>query len=299
MNQIDTTNIQMIPIARIDILNPRDRNKKKFEEMVENISKVGLKKPITVSLKPGTHPPRYFLACGQGRLEAFIALEQKEIPAVVVDATEEECMIISLVENVARRTQRPMELLKAVQSLQQRGYSSQAISQKIGMPESSVSGILTLIEKGEEGLIRAVAQERIPITVAALIASVGEKEGQEALQEVYESEGLRGKKLQQAKKIVEQRFRLGPKLTASRKNNNQPREKMTGKALANLIQQEADRRRSLIRRSERVRNTILFITSATNKLRSNPNFINLLSAVGLMDMPELLDERISQLKGVK
>jgi ParB family transcriptional regulator, chromosome partitioning protein len=298
MNQIDTTNIQMIPISGVDVLNPRERNKKKFKEMVENISKVGLKKPITVSLQPGTDPPRYYLACGQGRMEAYIALEQKKIPAVVVEATQEECMIISLVENVARRSHRPMELLNAVQTLKKRGHSSQAISQKIGMPEKSVSGILTLMEKGEDGLIRAVIKDRIPITVAALIASVEEKEGQEALQAAYESEGLRGRKLQQAKKIVEQRFRLGPKLTAPR-GNNQSKEQVTGKTLASFIQQEADRRRSLIRRSERVRNSILFITSATHKLRSDPNFINLLRAVGLMDMPELLDERVNQLKGVK
>ena len=298
MKQIDTSNIQIIPIERIDVLNPRERNQNKFKEMVTNISKVGLKKPITVSLKPNTDPPRYYLACGQGRLEAYIALEQQEIPAVVVEATEEECMIISLVENVARRTHRPMELLKAVQDLQKRGYSSQAIGQKIGMSEKSVNGILTLMEKGEEGLIRAVLQDRIPITVAALIASVGEKEGQEALQAAYESEGLRGKKLQQAKKIVEQRFLLGPKLTLPR-GNKQSKEKMTGKSLASFIQQEADRRRSLIRRSERVRNSILFITSATNKLRADPNFINLLRAVGLVEMPELLEERVSQLKGVK
>jgi ParB family transcriptional regulator, chromosome partitioning protein len=298
MNQIDTTNIKMIPISGIDVLNPRERNQKKFKEMVENISKVGLKKPITVSLQPGTDPPRYYLACGQGRMEAYIALEQKKIPAVVVEATQEECMIISLVENVARRTHRPMELLNAVQTLNKRGHSSQAISQKIGMPEKSVSGILTLMEKGEEGLIRAVIKDRIPITVAALIASVEEKEGQEALQAAYESEGLRGRKLQQAKKIVEQRFRLGPKLIAPR-DDNQYKEQVTGKTLARFIQQEADRRRSLIRRSERVRNSILFITSATHKLRSDPNFINLLRAVGLEDMPELLDERVNQLGGVK
>lgn len=39
---------------------------------------------------------------GQGRLEAYIANNQTEIPAIVIDADEEETLIMSLVENIAR-----------------------------------------------------------------------------------------------------------------------------------------------------------------------------------------------------
>lgn len=207
-------------------------------------------------------------------------------------------MVISLVENVARRNHRPMELLQSVQDLQKRGYTSGLISRKIGMPEATVSGILTLMEKGEAGLIRAVMKERIPITVAIMIASVDGKDAQEALQAAYEQEGLRGKKLQQAKRVAEQRLRFGSTLTGSR-NSEAPKEKMTGKALARYIQKEADRRRSLVRQSDRVRNTILFIAAAVRKLRSDPNFINLLEAIKLTDMPDLLDERVRRLEHVK
>ena len=40
-------NLRMIPVDRIEVLNPRDRNKQVFEQIVENIKTVGLKKPIT------------------------------------------------------------------------------------------------------------------------------------------------------------------------------------------------------------------------------------------------------------
>jgi ParB family chromosome partitioning protein len=40
---------QMIPIAQINILNPRSRNRATFQDIVSNISNVGLKKPITVA----------------------------------------------------------------------------------------------------------------------------------------------------------------------------------------------------------------------------------------------------------
>ena len=47
--------------------------------------------------------PRYDLVCGEGRLEAFRMLDETEIPAVVIDAAEADCLVMSLVENLARR----------------------------------------------------------------------------------------------------------------------------------------------------------------------------------------------------
>jgi ParB family chromosome partitioning protein len=42
-----------VPINRIEVLNSRDRNMKVFEEIVDNIRSIGLKKPITVTERPG------------------------------------------------------------------------------------------------------------------------------------------------------------------------------------------------------------------------------------------------------
>jgi len=43
--------IEMVPIDRIDVLNPRTRNKRQHREIVDSIKTVGLKRPITVSRK--------------------------------------------------------------------------------------------------------------------------------------------------------------------------------------------------------------------------------------------------------
>jgi ParB family chromosome partitioning protein len=77
--------VRMIPVDRIRVVNPRVRDMAKFERVVESISKLGLKKPITVTVgKPGDDGVESFdLVCGQGRLEAFKALGQTEIPALV------------------------------------------------------------------------------------------------------------------------------------------------------------------------------------------------------------------------
>jgi ParB family chromosome partitioning protein len=91
--------IRTIPISEITVLNPRDRSAAPFKEMVSSVAKLGLKRPITVSSRNGAAP--YELACGQGRIEAFVALGQKDIPAIVVDASTEDCILMSLETSLA------------------------------------------------------------------------------------------------------------------------------------------------------------------------------------------------------
>ena len=71
--------IKMIPIERIRILNPRQRDQKKFELIVQSIKNVGLHKSIQVSMRSEgeAEGPGYDLVCGQGRIEALIAIGQK------------------------------------------------------------------------------------------------------------------------------------------------------------------------------------------------------------------------------
>ena len=74
--------IELIPIDRITVINPRVRNRKSFRDIVNNIDAIGLKKPITVARRDGTDGPCFDLVCGQGRLEAYQALGETAIPAM-------------------------------------------------------------------------------------------------------------------------------------------------------------------------------------------------------------------------
>src|SRR6266581_8162484 len=129
--------VQMIPVNQINVLNPRSRNKFIFQSIVSNISNLGLKRPITVALREEPFDGKaYDLVCGQGRLEAFITLGQAEIPAIVKEASREDCFLMSLVENVARRQLRPLELLREISSLKSRGYNTVDIARKIDVHRS-------------------------------------------------------------------------------------------------------------------------------------------------------------------
>jgi ParB family transcriptional regulator, chromosome partitioning protein len=92
MTTENESRVRMIPVAKIRVVNPRAREKKKFEEIVQSIATIGLKKPITVTetARDESGQVTYDLVCGQGRLEAFVVLEQSEIPSFVrkMSATE-------------------------------------------------------------------------------------------------------------------------------------------------------------------------------------------------------------------
>jgi ParB/RepB/Spo0J family partition protein len=97
----------MIPIDKIDVLNPRDRNTKAFKVIVGNIKDIGLKKPIKVTPRTtDAGEQRYVLVFGEGRLTAFRNLGEKEIPAIVVEISDEDAFLMSLVENIARRQEK-------------------------------------------------------------------------------------------------------------------------------------------------------------------------------------------------
>ncbi len=100
MNENRDPNIRWIPLDSITIVNPRDRGKTKFKQIVDNIARLGLKRPITVTPKESGNGdgPEYDLVCGQGRLEAFRFLGESEIPALVVHVNRKELLLMSLVE---------------------------------------------------------------------------------------------------------------------------------------------------------------------------------------------------------
>ncbi len=63
------SNLRMIPVDSIEVLNTRERNGKVFERIVGNIGSIGLKKPISVTPRPGPDgSERFLLVCGEGLL---------------------------------------------------------------------------------------------------------------------------------------------------------------------------------------------------------------------------------------
>ncbi len=284
-----SSKIQMIPIEKINILNPRVRNQKLFAEFKGNISKVGLKRPITVApCHSGAAGKEYDLVCGQGRLEAFMACGQSHIPALVVEASEEDALIMSLVENMARRKHRAMELFHGLELLVQQGYDSHAIATKTGLSHEYASAVMNLLNRGEERLLAAVEAGHMPISLAVRIAESPEDE-QRALHEAYESKQLRGNRLLVAKRLVELRRRRGKSYRSDSRNPVDRTSKDSTATVHDVMktyQKEVDRKIIMVRKADVASTQLLFIVQALRRLLKEDNFQNLLKAESLQTVPK-------------
>ena len=285
----ETNVVEMIPIERVTVINPRVRNKRMFKEIVSNIAEIGLKRPITVTRRDGAEGPRYDLVCGQGRLEAYQALGQREIPALVVDADTEDCLVMSLVENLARRQHRAIDLLHDIEGMKKRGHSYTAIAHKTGLTIEYVKGVIRLLEKGEHRLLRAVEAHQIPVSIAVEIAAAEDEQTQIVLQHAYEKNLLRGHKLIAAKRLIEQRRKRGKGLQVSGKRREQT---LSSHSFIRAYREDVDRKRILIRKAEATRNRLIFVTEAVRKLLGDEDFVTLLQAEGLDTLPRNLATRI-------
>ncbi len=290
-DDIDLSAVQMIPVERIRILNPRSRNPKGFSDLVDNIAAVGLKRPITVAEKnAGEEGPRYDLVCGQGRLEAFQSLGESHIPAIVRKASRKQCFIMSLVENVARRKHSNLYLLEAIRELEGRGYTVAQIAEKTNLDRTYIRGILHLLKAGEERLIAAVEKGLLPITLAMDISKSDDGELQNALTEAYESGTLKGDELLKVRRLVERRRFLGKRYGPW---STRGRERYSPKMLDKTYQEEVRRQKVLIRKAEINEQRLLFVTTAMKKLFGDEHFRTLLRAEGMDDLPEALATQLT------
>ncbi|HEU5047352.1 MAG TPA: ParB N-terminal domain-containing protein [Rickettsiales bacterium] len=284
--------IQMIAVDQINILNPRARNQRIFTNITDNILQVGLKRPITVRAASSAEGKRYDLVCGQGRLEAFIACGKAQIPAVVIDATEEQALIMSLVENHARRHYRAIDLLQGIEILQKQGYGIKEIAAKTGLGHDYTKGLMQLLKQGEERLLTAVEAGKMPISIAVQIMEAeGGKAVQQALQDAYDNHQLRGRRFMEARRLVELRRHCGKTITSSKRADSSEK-KVSGQDIVKAYQREVDRKKLLTRKAEYASITLIFVVESLRMLLREKGFQSVLATEGLSTLPKPISELI-------
>lgn len=216
---------------------------------------------------------------------------QTEIPAMVIEATREECFVMSLVENLARRNLSPLELIREVGALRQRGYSHAEIAEKIGFSPEYVSTINLLLEKGEERLLDAVERGIIPHSIATEIARANDADVQRALTEAYETGTLPGDQVLAIRRIVDARNLIG-KGVKSIRTGAKGRAKPTANSLVRAYQKEVERQKLLLKKARLAQGRLVFVVGAMSKLLAEDHFVQLLRAEGLASLPQPIAEKL-------
>lgn len=282
------TVIEMISIDAITIPNPRVRNAKIHKSITDNIDTVGLKRPITVRRVGNPADGKYALVCGQGRLESFQVLGQTTVPAIIVDVDSETGYVMSIVENIARRTPRASEMMDLVATLRQRGYSDGEIAKKIGCTASWVCHVMHLISHGERRLLSAAEAGHIPLHVAVEISRLNDADAQVMLLEAYDKGELKGKKISTIRRILAQRTRNGKNRPVDVFGKSKTTKKLNPEELAKLYQEDTERHRLIQKKAAQAKNNILLAQQIFKELYADEGFFELLQSEKLDSVPKFL-----------
>ena len=220
-------------------------------------------------------------------------LGETEIPAIVIDASEADCLVMSLVENVARRQHRPIDIMHEIGRLGKQGYSDAEIGGKVGLSPAYVAMIVTLLERGEERLVTAVETGLIPVSFAIDIARADHAEVQNVLMDAYAAGTIKGKKLSTVRRLLDQRMKRSKTVRDAGLGLKHPARKITATDLMRLYQRESERQRLLVKKSDFAQAKLLFVVEALKDLLSNEGFRTLLRAERLETMPRALAARIA------
>ncbi len=147
--------------------NPRTRfDDRGLDELANSIKINGVLQPIIVrKAKTG-----YELIAGERRFRASLSAGLVTIPAKILEATDEQVLLIQIVENLQRKGINPMEEARAVGKLfHDYSLTIEEIARKIGKAQSHVSYQLSLLKSASD-VQESLEQNRISRIVAIEIA---------------------------------------------------------------------------------------------------------------------------------
>lgn len=126
-----------------------------LEELAQSIYQNGLLQPITVrEICTG----RYELVAGERRLRASKMAGLAEIPAIVVNISEEKSAVYAVIENLQRKDLHFFEEAQAIEQLNRKfGMNRERIAKKLGKSPSAVSNKLRLLNLPESIRSRIVS----------------------------------------------------------------------------------------------------------------------------------------------
>ncbi|MEW5735953.1 MAG: ParB/RepB/Spo0J family partition protein [Thermodesulfobacteriota bacterium] len=122
---------------------PRKRfSEEDLADLAESIRKQGMIQPLVVR-PDGTG---FELVAGERRLRAAALAGMTEVPAVVVDVSDEEMLLMAIVENVQREDLNPMEQAEGYHRLvSEFALTQEQVAERVGKKRPTVANFLRLM----------------------------------------------------------------------------------------------------------------------------------------------------------
>ncbi len=142
--------VSTLPVALIEPNANQPRKQFDYgplQELTESITQHGVITPITVRKQSSGY---YQIIAGERRWRACRAAGVTEIPAMVVEASDEQVMEWALIENLQRQDLNPMEEAQGYAQLMETYHLSQeAVAERVGKSRSTIANALRLLHADE------------------------------------------------------------------------------------------------------------------------------------------------------
>lgn len=168
-----------------------------FQELIRSIQEKGIIQPIVVrKISEGL----YECVAGERRLRAAKKLGLKTIPCIIKDLSDEEALLISIMENLQRKDLNPLEVALAYKNLMDKfGYTQEEIAEKVGKDRATVANFLRLLKLPKE-IQEDLLKERLTVGHAKALLSLPTEELQLKARAFILEKGL---SVRETEKLVE------------------------------------------------------------------------------------------------
>lgn len=144
---------QMLPIHKVEP-NPgqprQDFDPEELQSLADSIALHGVVQPLTVRELPNGY---YQIIAGERRWRAARIADQREIPAVIIEADDRKVMELALIENLQRQDLNPVEEAMGYQTLMQEyGLTQEDAAKQVGKSRPAVANALRLLNLSDKVL---------------------------------------------------------------------------------------------------------------------------------------------------
>ena len=199
-DKLETEAIAFVDINQIKPNSSQPRqafNEEKIDELAASIAVHGVIQPIVLK----EMPHGFEIVAGERRWRAARKAGLKQIPGIIKELTEEQLMIVALIENIQREDLNTIEEAEAIQRMcNEFGLTQEAVSKSVGKSRPYITNLLRLLKLPEE-IRKMVLEEKLSNGHARAIISVEDTKKQILIAKKAAEEGL---SVREVEKLIQQ-----------------------------------------------------------------------------------------------
>lgn len=186
---LPASGIAQVPVDKIE-RNPRQPRTKfdpeHIRELADSIKEHGIIQPLIIT--QGQSDSQYILIAGERRLQAAKQAGLKNVPVIIREATQEELLLLALIENVQRADLSPLETAEAYKHLvDEFNFTQEQVADRVGKSRVAVTNTLSLLDLSDK-VREALAEGLISAGHANALKGLSKSQQSAALQTIVDQQ---------------------------------------------------------------------------------------------------------------